>query len=141
MATQEQDFNQETNRQSTTLFIKDSEGVTIDLTEVQCAQVLQSLLTLTDLQGRLKASAPGGVRGPNLLWQLLRPTAGEMQDIEVNSLLQGQSIHIENCTEVKISVKQIEVEKVVEIALAMVRLLESQAGGKPLTGDRCSTLA
>src|SRR6516165_998328 len=112
MATQEQDFNQETNRQSTTLFIKDSEGVTIDLTEVQCAQVLQSLLTLTDLQGRLKASAPGGVRGPNLLWQLLRPTAGEMQDIEVNSLLQGQSIHIENCTDVRISVRQVEVENV-----------------------------
>ena len=45
VARQEQDFSKETNRQSTILFIKDSEGVTIDLTEVQCAQVLQSLLT------------------------------------------------------------------------------------------------
>ena len=45
MARQEQDFNKETNRQSTRLFTKDSEGITIDLTEVQCAQVLQSLLT------------------------------------------------------------------------------------------------
>ena len=36
MATQEQDFNKETNRQFTRLFIKDSQGITIDLTEVQC---------------------------------------------------------------------------------------------------------
>jgi hypothetical protein len=71
----------------------------------------------------------------------LRLPEGELQDIEVNSLLQGQNIHIENCTDVRISVKQIEVEKVVEIALAMVRLLEGQVGGKPLTGDRCSTLS
>jgi hypothetical protein len=42
LATQEQDFNNETNRQFTRLFIKDSQGITIDLTEVQCAQVLQS---------------------------------------------------------------------------------------------------
>jgi hypothetical protein len=53
-----------------------------------------------------------------------------MQDIEVNSLLQGQSIRIENCTDVRISVKQVEVEKVVEIGLAMLRLLERQVGGK-----------
>jgi hypothetical protein len=141
MARQEQDFNKEINRQSTTLFIKDSEGVTIDLTEVQCALVLQSLLTLSDLQGRLKSLDRESGRGINPLRHLLRLPEGELQDIEVNSLLQGQSIHIENCTEVKISVKQIEVEKVVEIALAMVRLLENQVGGKPLTGDRCSTLS
>jgi hypothetical protein len=141
VARQEQDFNKEINRQSTTLFIKDSEGITIDLTEVQCAQVLQSLLTLSDLQGRLKSLDRGSGRGLNLLRQLLRLPEGELQDIEVNSLLQGQSIHIENCTDVRISVKQIEVEKVVEIALAMVRLLEGQVGGKSLTGDRSSTLA
>jgi len=109
VARQEQDFNKETNRQSTLLFIKDSEGVTIDLTEVQCAQVLQSLLTLYDLQGRLKSLDQSGGRGPNLLRHLLRLPDGEMQDIEVNSLLQGQSIHIKNCTDVKISVRQVEV--------------------------------
>jgi hypothetical protein len=49
VARQEQDFNKETNQQSTTLFIKDSQGVTIDLTEVQRARVLQSLLTFFDL--------------------------------------------------------------------------------------------
>ena len=53
-----------------------------------------------------------------------------MQDVEVNSLLQGQSIRIENCTDVRISVRQVEVEKVVEIGLAMLRLLERQVGGK-----------
>jgi hypothetical protein len=141
VARQEQDFNKETNRQSTTLFIKDSEGVTIDLTEVQCAQVMQSLLTLSDLQGRLKSLDRGSGRGLDLLRHLLRMPDGEMQDIEVNTLLQGQSIHIENCTNVKISVKQLEVEKVVEIALAMVRLLDGQVGRKPLTGENSSTLA
>jgi hypothetical protein len=141
VARQEQDFNKEINRQSTTLFIKDSEGITIDLTEVQCAQVLQSLLTLSDLQGRLKSLDRQSARGLNPLRHLLPLPEGEMQDIEVNSLLQGQSIHIENCTDVRISVKQMEVEKVVEIALAMVRLLESQVGGKLLPGDRSSTLA
>jgi hypothetical protein len=100
MATQEQDFNKETNRQCTRLFIKDSQGITIDLTEIQCAQVLQSLLTLSELQGRLTSSARGGGPGLSLLSRLLRPTAGEMQDIEVNSLLQGQSIHIQNCADV-----------------------------------------
>jgi hypothetical protein len=141
MATQEQDFNKETNRQSTRVFIKDSQGVTIDLTEVQCAQLLQSLLTLSDLQGRPKSSAQGGERGANLLRHLLRPTAGEMQDIEVNTLLQGQSIHIENCTDVRISVRQIEVEKVVEFGLAVLRLLEHQLAGKALAGDDAGTLA
>jgi phosphate-selective porin OprO and OprP len=128
VARQEQDFNKETNRQSTTLFIKDSEGVTIDLTEVQCAQVLQSLLTFFDLPGRLKPLDQSGGRGPNLLSLLRRLPDAEMQDVEVNSQLQGQSIRIENCTDVKISVKQ--VENVVEIGLAMLRLLERQAGGK-----------
>jgi Spore Coat Protein X and V domain len=141
MAKQEQDFNKETNRQSTLLFIKDSEGVTIDLTEVQCAQVLQSLLTLSDLQGRLKSSAQWAERGPNLLRHLLRLPVGEMQDIEVNSLLQGQSIHIENCTDVRISVRQVEVEKVVEFGLAVVRLLEHQVGGKAPAGDGAGTMA
>ena len=72
---------------------------------------------------------------------LLRLPDGEMQDVEVNSLLQGQSIHIENCTDVRVSVRQVEVEKVVEIGLAMLRLLERQVGGKPLAGDSSSTLA
>jgi hypothetical protein len=130
VARQEQDFNKETNRQSTTLFIKDSEGVTIDLTEVQCAQVLQSLLTFFDLQGRLKPLDQGGGRGPSFLSLLRRLPDAEMQDVEVNSLLQGQSIRIENCTDVKISVNQVEVENVVEIGLAMLRLLERQVGGK-----------
>jgi Spore Coat Protein X and V domain len=140
VARQEQDFNKETNRQSTLLFIKDSEGVTIDLTEVQCAQVLQSLLTLSDLQGRLISLDQASRRGRNLLGQLLLPPDAEMQDVEVNSLLQGQSIHIENCKDVRISVRQVEVEKVVEIGLAMLRLLERQVDGKPPTGDGFGTL-
>jgi len=141
MARQEQDFNKETNRQSTHLFIKDSEGVTIDLTEVQCAEVLQSLLTLYDLQGRLKSLDKSGGQGKKFLRQLLRLPDGEMQDIEVNSLLQRQSIHIENCTDVKISVRQVEVEKVVEIGLAMLRLMERQVGGKTTVGDSSDMLA
>ena len=141
MARQEQDFNKETNRQCTTLFIKDSEGITIDLTEVQCAQVLQSLLTLSDLQRRLKLLDRGSGRGLGLLGHLLSLPNGELQDVEVNTLLQGQSIHIENCTDVKISVKQLEVEKVVELALAMVRLLDGQVGRKPPTGDNSTMLA
>jgi hypothetical protein len=135
VARQEQDFNKETNRQSTTLFIKDSQRVTIDLTEVQCAQVLQSLLTFFDLQGRLSPIDQGSRRGPNILRLLGRLPDAEMQDVEVNSLLQGQSIRIENCTDVKISVRQVEVEHVVEIGLAMLRLLESQVGGK-ISADR-----
>ena len=130
MATQEQDFNKETNRQSTDLFIKDSHGVTIHLTELQCAQVLQSLLTLFDLQGRLKPPAQGGGRLPAILKQLRRLPDAEEQDIEVNSMLQGQSIRIENCTDVTISVKQVEVEKVVEMGLAMLRLMERQVDRK-----------
>jgi hypothetical protein len=130
VARQEQDFNKETNQQSTTLLIKDSQGVTIDLTEVQCAQVLQSLLTFFDLQGRLKPVNQGSRRGPNILNLLRRLPDAEMQDVEVNSLLQGQSIRIENCADVRISVRQVEVENVVEIGLAMLRLLERQVGGK-----------
>ena len=60
-----------------------------------------------------------------------------MQDIEINSLLQGQSIHIENCNGVRVSVRHVEVEKVVEIGLAMLRLNERQAGGKDPVED-CS---
>jgi hypothetical protein len=130
VARQEQDFNKEINQQSTHLFTKDSEGVTIDLTEVQCAQVLQSLLTLYDLQGRLKSVDQSSGQRPSLPRELLRMPDAEMQDIEVNSLRQGQAIHIENCTDVRISVRQVEVEKVVEIGLAMLRLLERQVGGK-----------
>jgi hypothetical protein len=117
MATQEQDFNKETNRQFTRLFIKDSQGITIDLTEVQCAQVLQSLLMLSDLQRRLKPSAGRGETVSKHFEHLLSPADGEMQDSELNSLLQGQSIYIENCTDVRISVRQLEVEKVVELGL------------------------
>jgi hypothetical protein len=141
MATQEQDFNKETNKQSTLLFIKDSEGVTIDLTEVQCAQMLQSLLTLSDLQWRPKSPAKAGEGAAKLLRHVLRQTSGEMQDIEVNSLLQGQAIHIENCRNVRISVQQFEVEKVVEFGLAVLRLLEHQVAAKVLAGDGAGTLA
>ena len=140
MARQEQDFNKETNRQSTLLFIKDSEGVTIDLTEVQCAQVLQSLLTLSDLQGRLNSADRSSLRDRNLLAQILRSPDTEMQDVEVNSLRQGQSIRIENCKDVRISVRQVEVEKVVEIGLAMLRLLERQVEGKSPIRDDFGTL-
>jgi hypothetical protein len=125
MATQEQDFNKETNRQFTRLSIKDSQGITIDLTEVQCAQVLQSLLMLSDLQRRFKLSAGRGDTVSKHFEHLLSP-AGEMQDSELNSLLQGQSIYIENCTDVRISVRQLEVEKVVELGLVALGLREHQ---------------
>ena len=124
MARQEQDFNQEVNRQFTTLFIKDSSNVTIDLTEIQSARVLQFLLTLYNLQGRLKPLELVGETGLVFLKLLRRLPEAEMQDVEINTLLQGQSIHIENCTDVAITVRQIEVEKVVEIGLTMLRLLE-----------------
>jgi hypothetical protein len=123
MARQEQDFNKEINRQFTTLFIKDSNNVTIDLTEIQSARVLQFLLTLYNLQGRLKPLELVGEKGLIFLKLLRRLPDAEMQDVEINTLLQGQSIHIENCTDVTIMVKQIEVEKVVEIGLTMLRLL------------------
>jgi hypothetical protein len=126
MARQEQDFNKEINRQFTTLFIKDSNNVTIDLTEIQSARVLQFLLTLYNLQGRLKPLELVGEKGLIFLKLLRRLPDAEMQDVEINTLLQGQSIHIENCTDVTITVKQIEVEKVVEIGLTMLRLLERQ---------------
>jgi hypothetical protein len=88
VARQEQDFNKETNRQYTALFIKDSARVTIDLTEVQCTQVLQSLLMFIELQGRLKPLDKGGGRTANFLSFLRRLTDAEMQDVEVNSLFQ-----------------------------------------------------
>jgi hypothetical protein len=130
MATQEQDFNKETNRQFTRLFIKDSKGITIDLTEVQCAQVLQSLLMLSDLQRQLKPPAGCGGTVSNHFEHLLSPADGEMQDSELNSLLQGQSIYIENCTDVRISVRQLEVEKVVELGLVALGLREHQLTAK-----------
>src|SRR5262249_26343314 len=106
----------------------------IDLTELQCAQVLQSLLTLFDLQGRLKPPAQGGGRLPAILKHLRRLPDAEEQDLEVNSFLQGQSIRIENWTDVTVSVKQVEVEKVVEIGLAMLRLMERQVDRKASWG-------
>ncbi len=134
MATQEQDFNKETNRQFTRLFMKDSKGITIDLTEVQCAQVLQSLLMLPDLQ-RLKPSAGSEGTVSNQFEHVLSPADGEMQDSELNSLLQGQSIYIENCTDVRISVRQLEVEKVVELARVASGLREHQPIDKTTAAD------
>ncbi len=139
MATQEQDFNKETNRQFTRLFIKDSQGITIDLTEVQCAQVLQSLLMLSDLQRRLKPSAERGGTVSNHFEHLLSSADGEMQDSELNSLLQGQSIYIENCTDVRISVRQLEVEKVVELGLVVLGLREHQLLSKATAADAAGT--
>ncbi len=127
MARQEQDFNKEHNRQSTTLFIKDSCRVVIDLTEVQCTQVLQSLLSLYGLQGRLRPLEPLGPKALILLKMLGQFPEGELQDVEVNSLVQGQSIHIENCTDVSIKVEQVEVEKVLEFGLTLLRLMERQS--------------
>jgi hypothetical protein len=135
MATQEQDFNKETNRQFTRLFVKDSQGITIDLTEVQCAQVLQSLLMLPDLQRRLKSFAGRGETVSSHFKHLVSPADGEMQDSELNSLLQGQWIHVENCTDVRISVRQLEVEKVVELCLAALPLLEHQVARKAPASD------
>jgi hypothetical protein len=135
MATQETDFNKETNRQRADLFIKDSHGITIDLTEVQWAQVLQSLLAHSDPNGPGELSAEWGERKADFLKQLLLPTAGELQDAEINSLRQWQSIRIENCTDVKISVRQFEVEKVVELGLAMLRLLDRQRDGQAPAND------
>jgi hypothetical protein len=42
---------------------------------------------------------------------------------------------------VKISVRQVEVKKVVEIGLAMLRLLERQVGGKTPVEGSSDTLA
>jgi hypothetical protein len=127
MATQEQDFNQEVNRQAVILYLKDSHGVTIDLTEVQCAQVLQTLLTLAQLRRLPPASEPAVLR--RALLRLLGLPEGEMQDVEVNSLAQGQAIHVEGCTDVTIRVRQLEVEKVVELGLTMLRLMDGGGFG------------
>jgi len=135
VATQEQDFNKETNRQFTRLFIKDSQGITIDLTEVQCAQVLQCLLMLSNPQRRLKSSAEPEGTASNPFERLVSSAAGEMQDSELNSLLQGQSIRIENCTDVKICVRQIEVEKVVELGLVALGLREHRLTANSPSGS------
>ncbi len=124
MATQEQDFNQEVNRQAILIYLKDSHGVTIDLTEVQCAQVLQTLLTLARLRRLPTATDRAGLRAAVL--RLVGLPEGEMQDVEVNSMAQGQAIHVENCTDVTIRVRQIEVEKVVEMGLAMLRAMDGR---------------
>jgi hypothetical protein len=123
MATQEQDFNQETNRQAILLYLKNSHGVTIDLTEIQCALVLQTLLTLAKLR---KSPAADRATLRAALVRLVGLTEGEMQDVEINTLAQGQAIHVENCTDVTIRVRQIDVEKVVELGLTMLRALESR---------------
>jgi hypothetical protein len=135
LARQEQDFNEETNRQSATLFIKDSHGVSIDLTEIECAQVLQYLLSLYERHGRLESLGRVGEKGLVLLKLLGRHPKGELQDVEVNSLLQGQSIRIENCTDVTITVRQVEVEKVVEIGLELVRLMGRRPGSDSSAGE------
>jgi FlaA1/EpsC-like NDP-sugar epimerase len=121
MARQEQDFNKETNRQVTTVIIKDSSRVTIDLMEYQIAQVFQFLLSLEDPEGRSRF--PQEVREKASVLDILsgRSPGSELQDVEVNSLLQRHHVQIENCTDVKISMSQIEVEKVVEAALAVLR--------------------
>jgi hypothetical protein len=133
VARQEQDFNKEKNQQSAAIVVKDSHGVTIDLTEIQCAQVLQFLLTIYRLQGRREASGKVGDKGLLLLKLLGRHPDGELQDVEVNTLLQRQSIHIENCTDVRIN--QVEVEKVVETGLELAGLIERRSADGTPTGD------
>lgn len=131
MAQQEQDFNQERNRQAAAILIKDSQNVTIDLTEIQCAQVLQYLLNIARLRERQQTREQVGDRGLMLLKVLGRHPEGEMQDVEVNSLLQRQSIHIENCSDVRIVVNQVEVERVVETGLELAGLIvRGDAGGE-----------
>jgi len=126
MARQEQDFNKETNRQFTTLVIKDSSRVTIDLVEYQIAQVLQLLLSLGDLdaRGRFPHELPTKTSILDMLTG--RSLAPELQDIEVNSLLQRHHIQVENCSDVSITMKQIEVEKVVEAALVVLNQRRQQ---------------
>ncbi len=103
MARQEQDFNKQTNRQFTTLVIKDSSRVTIDLMEYQIAQVFQFLLTLGDLDAH--GRSPHELPTKTTILDMLsgRSPAPELQDIELN-----------------ITMKQIEVEKVVEAALVVL---------------------
>ena len=55
-----------------------------------------------------------------------RSPAPELQDIEVNSLLQRHHIQVENCSDVSITMKQIEVEKVVEAALVVLNQRRQQ---------------
>jgi len=126
MARQEQDFNKETNRQFTTLVIKDSSRVTIDLVEYQIAQVLQLLLSLGDLDAR--GRSPHELPTKTTILDMLsgRSPAPELQDIEVNSLLQRHHIQVENCSDVRITMKQIEVEKVVEAALVVLNQRRQQ---------------
>ncbi len=140
MARQEQDFNKELNQQVAALVIKNSHNVHIDLTEIQSAQVLQQLLTLYERHARPNPIDPVGEKGRILLRLLGRlpedeegneseqEQKGELQDVEVNSLLQRQAIHIENCTDVSIRVNQVEVEKVVELGLELVRMREQRLG-------------
>ncbi|HWT80638.1 MAG TPA: hypothetical protein VN648_17775 [Candidatus Methylomirabilis sp.] len=126
MARQEQDFNKETNRQFTTLVIKDSSRVTIDLVEYQIAQVLQLLLSLGDLDARGRSRHELPTKTSILDMLSGRSLAPELQDIEVNSLLQRHHIQVENCSDVSITMKQIEVEKVVEAALVVLNQRRQQ---------------
>ena len=119
MARQEQDFNPERNRQAAAIVVKDSHRVTIDLTEVQCARVVQSLLTAARFLDRRESPGWLGDLGRLLLARLGRHPDRELQDVEVNTLLQRQSIHIENCTDVRIVINQVEVERVVETSLEL----------------------
>jgi hypothetical protein len=97
--------------------------------------VLQYLLSLYMRHGRLESLGRVGEKGLALLKLLGRHPKGELQDVEVNSLLQGQSIRIENCTDVTITIRQVEVEKVVEIGLELVRLMGRRPDGDSSAGE------
>jgi hypothetical protein len=120
MARQEQDFNKETNRQLTTMVIRGSSRVTIDLVECQVAQVLQLLLALTSPQKVGRPPDQAGEQAPASGMSTSRQPAAELQDVEVNTLLQRQHIEIEDCTDIKVSVSQIEVERILETALELL---------------------
>jgi hypothetical protein len=130
VARQEQDFNQETSRQLTTIVIKDSTDVLIDLTESQIAQVFQLLQAHYEQRDRPRpADSPADdVPGRRILAP--RAPRGELQDVEVNTLEQRQFIQIENCSSVRITVSQVAVEKVMEIALELIRRRERPDPGK-----------
>lgn len=114
MATQEFDFNKETNTQTQRIFLKDSSDIEIEVTEVQLVKVLQFLISSYYLQGR---------REPIELHSNRLPEA-ELQDIEVNTLLQTQNIHLENCQGVKLKVKEVQLEQVTELAKILLNIHE-----------------
>jgi hypothetical protein len=130
MARQEQDFNQETSRQLTTIVIKDSTDVLIDLTESQIAQVFQLLQAHYEEQGRPRLPTSPTDEGSGRRILALRPPRGELQDVEVNTLEQRQYIQIENCSNVRITVSQVAVEKVMELALELLRRRDRRDPGE-----------